>query len=249
MLKLEWALALVFALDAGTKKPADAGVARDGGTAKLLDAGVEPVPDAGPKEPFDGGPPQVIDWVVAAVEGWAITRHQQDVETRVLLVLGGAGPTAARGELDSQIRERALTQMIDERLLTLNADKVGAFPVSDDELREELANFEKALGPSLPLSRFFIENKTNLASIEEVLRRHFRATKILDNRFRLRSLPDEQEIAQARAARPALAGLSEEAVRREIRRERFAALVEEHLLTLRHSADVRFFPAPEDAEK
>src|SRR5689334_11415794 len=78
----------------------------------------------------DGG--RVLDRVVAAVDGRAITLSELSLEARVALVQRG-GMEGATAPLDDELLSSALDVVIGQRVLLVEADRLGAFSVEEQD--------------------------------------------------------------------------------------------------------------------
>src|SRR5438105_3723364 len=77
--------------------------------------------------------PKVLDRSVALVNGQVMTLSELDFEARVLLIYAG-GTEAATAPLDQPVLRDSLEELITHRLLSSEAEQLGAYPLEDGEL-------------------------------------------------------------------------------------------------------------------
>ncbi len=195
--------------------------------------------------PADGPrtPKRIIDRVVAAALGQAITASQMEFEVRVLLIANGVNAATVE-ELDQTALKSGLQQMIDQRLLVADAEKLNAFVVDATETVESMTRFQ-ANFESEPKFRAFLEKfESDSADVERILRRMQRAQRTLDGRFRLLAQPAEAEVKAALAKQQPSNAQSATDVRAQLFRTRFQTLVNEELKSLRRQGSVRMMLKP-----
>lgn len=180
----------------------------------------------------------VVDRGVAAVDGRLITHSQLEFEARVLLVNAG-GVEAAFAPLDITTLEAALNTVIDQRLATLEADKLDSWALEPGELEHAVRAFEDRFASPARFRQFLASQDADLADVQEVLRRALRAQRVLDSRLKLKAQVSEAEVRAAQAERTELVGLPADVVRQKLYAERFNRLVRAELTQARKATDVR----------
>jgi hypothetical protein len=189
--------------------------------------------------PTDGGATEkVIDRAVAAVDGKVITLSQLDFEARVLLVSAG-GTLAAFAPLPPETLARSLEAIIDERLAVYEADKLDAFALEPGELEKIVEGFKERFVPASRFQEFLAAHEATDISVGHVLRRHLRAARVLESKFRLKAQLSEAEARRIAAARDDLKSLPPETARQVLFTERFKALVQKELADAKKTIDVR----------
>ena len=188
----------------------------------------------------DAGVParRVVDRAVAAVEGRVITASQLDFEARVLLINAG-GVEAATAPLDEETLRRSLQALIDQRLATLEADKLEAFPVEQEELDRAVTAFKGRFPGQARFREFLERHDAELADLQQVLRRSLRAQRALEGKLRLKAQVSEAEARLHRSQHPELKEVPLDALRQRLFAQRFQALVREELEQQRRQVDVR----------
>jgi hypothetical protein len=201
---------------------------------------------AQPAEPANR---RVLDRAVASVEGRVITLTQLEFEARVILINAG-GLEAAFAPLDQETLTKSLNTMLDQRLATLEADKLDAYSLEPGELERALASFRARFSSEARFRQFLERYEVELGDVAEVLKRSLRAQRALDARLRLKAQVSEVETRQYRAQHPELKDVAPELVRQRLYAQRFQALVREELAQARRQVDVRllgpFEPKPEN---
>jgi len=180
----------------------------------------------------------VFDRAVASVEGSVITLSQLEFEARVLLVQAG-GVEAAFAPLDHVALASSLDLIIDQRLATLEADKLGTYPLEPGELDKAIAAFRDRFSSEIRFRQFLDEQEADLNDVRLVLQRSIRAQRVLDGKLRLRAQVSESDARRIQSQRADLKELPLDTVRKVLFAERFRALVREDLAQTRRAADVR----------
>jgi hypothetical protein len=175
---------------------------------------------------------------VASVEGTVITLSQLEFEARVLLVQAG-GVEAAFVPLDHAALASSLDLIIDQRLATLEADKLGTYPLEPGDLDKAIASFRDRFSSEIRFRQFLDSQEADLNDVALVLRRSLRAQRVLDGKLRLRAQVPESDARRIQAQRPEFAGMPLQSVRQALFAERFRELVREDLEQTRKAADVR----------
>ncbi|MEW5739111.1 MAG: hypothetical protein AB1938_09300 [Myxococcota bacterium] len=181
---------------------------------------------------------QVIDRAVASIEGQVITLSQLEFEARILLVNAG-GVGAAFAPLDHEALKASLNAIIDERLATLEADKLEAYPVEAEEVEKAIADFRARFPSEAKFKEFLARNEADLQDVGRVLERSLRARRALEGKLRLRVQVTADDVAAAKAATPELRDVSDAAVKQRLANERFQKLVKQELEAARRDVDVR----------
>ena len=181
---------------------------------------------------------KIIDEAVAAIDGQVVTQSQLEFEARVLLVNGG-GVEAAFALLDEPALRAALNTMIDQRLATLEADKLEAYALDPGELEQAVTAFRARFKDEGRYRQFLQAHEADGNDVAAVLRRGLRAQRILESRVRLKAQVSPAEAARLAGGRADLKGLPIETVRSKLFSERYGALVKAELQQARKSTDVR----------
>ncbi len=181
---------------------------------------------------------RVVDRAVAAVEGRVITASRLDFEARVLLVNAG-GVEAATASLDEETLRRSLQALIDQRLATLEADKLEAFPVEQEELDRAVTAFQARFPGQARFREFLERHDADLADLRQVLRRSLRAQRALEGKLRLRAQVTEAEARVYRSQHEELKDVPLDVLRQRLFSQRFQALVKDELEQQRRQVDVR----------
>ena len=186
-----------------------------------------------------GAPPRIVlDQAVASVEGKVITASQLDFEARVLLVNAG-GLEAAFAPLDHEVLSKSLNAVLDQRLATLEADKIDAYAVDQAEVDKAITTFRGRFATDERFRLFLERHETDMNDLGQVLRRTLRAQRAIDGRLRLKAQVSESEARQYPSQHPELREQPIEAVRQKLFSQRFALLMREELNQARRQADVR----------
>jgi hypothetical protein len=180
----------------------------------------------------------VVDRAVAAVDGRVITASQLDFEARVLLV-GAGGPLAATAPLDEETLRRSLQALIDQRLATVEADKLDAYPVEPAELERAVEAFKARFAGEARFREFLERQDADLNDLQQVLRRSLRAQRALEGKLRLKAQVSEVEARQYRTSHEELREVPLDMLRQRLFVQRFQALVREELEQQRRQVDVR----------
>ncbi|MCC6334273.1 MAG: hypothetical protein IT380_09835 [Myxococcales bacterium] len=181
---------------------------------------------------------QVIDRAVASIEGQVITLSQLEFEARVLLVNAGAA-AAAFAPLDHDALKASLNAIIDERLATLEADKLEAYPVEAEEVQKAIADFRARFESEAKFKEFLARNEADLQDVGRVLERSLRARRALEGKLRLRVQVTAEDVAAAKAVSPELKDVTDAMVKQRLVNERFQKLVKQELEAARRDVDVR----------
>lgn len=172
------------------------------------------------QEPAEG---RIIDRVVAIVEGQIITLSDLEFETAVRLVDKG-GSEAATRELDAPALRTGLDYAINERLLSLEAEKLQAFVVDEKEVAGVAGKFIGRFESREAFDRFLSRHDAGLAQLFLVFKRRLRAERLLETRINLRVQASEAELQG----------------------ERFHQLTRAELAQLRSAASIRLVAPPGD---
>lgn len=189
----------------------------------------------------DGGAPAgryVLDQAVASVEGKVITASQLDFEARVLLINAG-GIEAAFAPLDHEVLTKSLNAVLDQRLATLEADKIDAYAVDVADVDKAITAFRARFATDERFRLFLERQEADMNDLGQVLRRSLRAQRAIDGRLRLKAQVSEIEARQYQAQHAELKDLPLEAVRQKLFTQRFQSLMRDDLKAARKQADVR----------
>ncbi len=179
-----------------------------------------------------------MDRVVAAVEGQVITLSQLEFEARVLLVNAG-GVGAAFSPLDRDVLAKSLTAIVDQRLVTLEADKLDAYPLEAGELERAVSSFRGRFASEARFREFLEAHEAEASDLREVLRRSLRAQRVLEGKLRLKAQVSQIEARQYASQRPELKGVPLDVVQKRLFLQRFQGLVKDELAQQRRQVDVR----------
>jgi len=189
---------------------------------------------------------EVIDRAVASIEGQVITLAQLELEARVQLI--NASPKAmpaqaiermAFGPLDQEALAASLNAVIDERLATLEADKLEAYPVEAAEVEKAIAEFRARFVSEARFRDFLARNEADLQDLGRLLERNLRARRVLEGKLRLRVTVSPEDVAAAKASTPELKDVADAVVKQRLVNERFQKLVKQELEAMRRAVDVR----------
>ena len=182
--------------------------------------------------------PAVFDRAVASVDGRVVTQSQLDFETRVLLINAG-GAEAATAPLGMDDLKKGLELVIDQRVTTLEADKLDAYQLEAGEVEKLVARFRDGIGGEAQLRRFLDDHEAELNDVAQVLRRSLRSSRVLDGRLRLKAQVTEADARRHQAEHAELKGLTVQQVRELLFANRFKEMVRQELKAARKSVDVR----------
>jgi hypothetical protein len=199
-------------------------------------------------DPDGGAGRRVVDRAVAAVDGRVITASQLDFEARVLLISAG-GPLAATAPLDGETLRSSLQALIDQRLATVEADKLEAYPVAPEELDRSVAAFRARFSGEVRFREFLERHDAELSDLQQVLRRSLRAQRALEGKLRLKAQVSEAEARVHRSQHEELKDVPVDLLRQRLFVQRFQGLVRDELEQQRRQIDVRllgpYAPTPE----
>ena len=171
-----------------------------------------------------------------------ITQSQLDFETRVLLVQAGAFG-AAYAPLDEAALKHGLELVLGQLLETAEADKLSTFPVEENEIDAALKQFQNQLGGAPQLERFLKTYEADGSTLASVIARAIRTAKVLDAKVHLKAGVSEAEARRWQDAHPDARGMSLNAVREKLYRDRYDDLVLQELKAIRKDAKVRLLGA------
>jgi hypothetical protein len=181
---------------------------------------------------------RVIDRSVALVKGQVLTLSELDREARVLLIYAG-GAEAATAELDLQALRAALDQIISDRLLSAEAEALGAYPLEENELETAVKRFKGRFQTQAAWQAFLDRHEADEAAVSVTLGRYLRAQHVLDGKLRLKAQVSEAEARKYVAEHKELEGESLAAVRQKLFADRFKTLAHAEVKQARKSAGVR----------
>ncbi len=185
--------------------------------------------------------PRIIDRTVALVNGQVITLTELDREARVLLIYAG-GVEAATAPLELATQREALDEIISDRLLSGEAEALGAYPpaAEDGELESDaLRRFKGRFATQASWQEFLDRHDADEATISVTLSRFLRAQHVLDGRLRLKAQVSEAEARKYLDDHKELAGISVAAVRQKLFADRFKVLARNEVKQARKNARVR----------
>ena len=181
--------------------------------------------------------PKVFDRVVASVEEQVITLSQLDFEARVLLV--NAGVKAAFGPMDDAVLTKSLATIVDQRLVTLEADKLDTYPLEAGQLERAVKSFRDRFSNEAEFRDFLEAHEVEVNDLAQVLRRGLRAQRVLEGKLRLKAQVSDLEARQYVSQHPELKGISLELVRQRLFALRFQSLTKDEIAQARRQVDVR----------
>ncbi len=182
--------------------------------------------------------PTVVDRSVASVDGRVITQSQLDFETRVLLVMAG-GSEAAFAPLSFDDLKKGLELAIDQRVTTLEADKLDAYQLEAGEIEKLVARFRDSVGGEASFRRFLDAHEADANDLAQVLRRSVRSSRVLDGRLRLKAQVSEADARRYQTEHPEFKATPVQQVRDVLFAARLKDMVRQELKQARKSADVR----------
>lgn len=193
-------------------------------------------------EPSARAESRILDRVVAVVERRVVTLSELSFETRVTLVQQG-GTAAASAPLDEPLLASALDDLIGRRLLLVEAERLGAFPLEESEVQKSVNDFRNRFATDLELQRFLARQDEDMQSLASVLGQKLRAAKVLDSKVRLRAQVTDAEVRRYYEAHQAELRQGFDSVRSALKeklmRDRYTELAAAELRQARRSADVR----------
>src|SRR4051812_9673732 len=136
--------------------------------------------------------PKLLDRSVALVNGRVLTWSELDFEARVLLIYAG-GTEAASAPLDLPVLKDSLEELITHRLLSGEADTLGAYPLDDGELEAALRRFKGRFTTQVAWQAFLDRHEVDESAVVVTLSRFLRAQHVLDGKLRLKSQVSEAE--------------------------------------------------------
>jgi hypothetical protein len=138
----------------------------------------------------------LIDSVVARVDRETIARSQLEVETRLALAAHG-DLSHAQGPLSDRQLQAALEYLIDELLVSHEAERLGVFEVSDEEQRLEVKRLMQRFSSPQAAQVFFDRFGLTQDIIEMSLGRELRADRFLRDRAKTQGATTPEEIQAA----------------------------------------------------
>jgi hypothetical protein len=184
------------------------------------------------------GDARVIDRSVALVSGQVLTLSELDREARVLLIYAG-GAEAATAELDMVALRAALDQIISDRLLSAEAEALGAYPLEEGELEAAVKRFKGRFQTQAAWQAFLDRHEADETAVSLTLGRFLRAQHVLDGKLRLKAQVSEAEARKYVAEHKELESESLAAVRQKLFADRFKALARAEVKQARKTAGVR----------
>lgn len=192
--------------------------------------------------------PRVLDRSVALVNGQVMTQSELDFEARVLLVFAG-GIDAAEAPLDLPVLKDSLEELISHRLLSAEAEALGAYPLEDGELEAAVKRFKGRFASFAAWSVFLERNEADESQVTATLSRFLRAQHVLDGKLRLKAQVSETEAKRFIDEHPEFANVPVVSVRQKLFGERFRALARTEIKVARKNARVRLLgPFAEGAD-
>jgi hypothetical protein len=181
---------------------------------------------------------QVVDRSVAMVNSQVVTLSELDFEARVLLIYAG-GVEAATAELDMAVLKDSLEEIISHRLLSAEAEALGAYPLEDGEIEAALKRFKGRFQTQGEWQAFLDRHEAEEASVVVALQRLLRAQRVLDGKLRLKAQVSEAEARRYVAEHDELSAMPLSAVRQKLYADRFKTLARAEVKQARKNAKVR----------
>jgi hypothetical protein len=182
----------------------------------------------------------------AGIERKIFTLSELELETRVVLIQRG-GIQAATAPLDEEALRSALDYAIGQYLLTVEADKLQAFTLPEEEQLKALQRFVARFDSLAAFQAFLQRNEADEQQLVAILARGLRADRILDSKVRLRAQVSELEVKRYfdENAGQLQGSFSDvrSMVREKLFRERYAKLAIAEVQRLRAAADIRLVAA------
>jgi hypothetical protein len=182
--------------------------------------------------------PRVIDRSVALVNGQVLTWSELDFEARVLLIYAG-GTEAASAPLDLPVLKDSLEELITHRLLSAEAETLGAYPLDDGELEAAVRRFKGRFTTQAAWQAFLDRHEVEESAVVVTLTRFLRAQHVLDGKLRLKSQVSEVEAKRWVDEHPDFQSVPLSAVRQKLFAERFRTLARTEVRQSRKNAKVR----------
>ncbi|MBS2030979.1 MAG: hypothetical protein JST54_23960 [Deltaproteobacteria bacterium] len=187
------------------------------------------------------GDAKVFDRVVATLDGEVITLSELEFESRVETIERG-GQDAALDALPHQTLAQNLTLAISNRLAAREAQRLGIYDVSGDQLNAAVVKFTGNL--PIGLDQFLALNEVTRPEFEHLLRRDIQVNNYLTSRTQLHAPISDAEVDRAIAQQAAdKTAKSSKVVRDKVRQDlteaRNAQLVLAELRRLYARAKVR----------
>lgn len=184
------------------------------------------------------GEPRVLDRSVALINGQVMTWSELDFETRVLLIYAG-GTEAASAPLDFPVLRDSLEELITHRLLSGEAELLGAYPLDEGELEAAVRRFKGRFQTQAEWQAFLDRHETDETGVATTLGRFLRAQHVLDGKLRLKSQVSEAEAGRWVEEHPEYAQVPLASVRQKLFADKFRTLARAEVKQSRRNAKVR----------
>ena len=182
--------------------------------------------------------PRVLDRSVALVNGQVVTWTELDFEARVLLIHAG-GTEAASAQLDLPVLRDSLEELITHRLLSSEAEALGAYPLDEGELDTAVRRFKGRFATQADWQAFLDRHEADESAVAATLGRFLRAQHVLEGKLRLKSQVSEVEAKAWVDQHPDFATVPLSAVRQKLFADRFRTLARTEVRQARKNASVR----------
>lgn len=137
----------------------------------------------------------VYDEIRILVDDHPITRNEILIRTMELAQIRGMDPNAAGPE--SELREAAVNQLIEETLLDIRAEEL-MITLSDEELDDEINRFRTQRNISrLELEELLERQKTSMADFRKTYLRQIKRNRVIVREVRSKINIDEEELREA----------------------------------------------------
>jgi hypothetical protein len=182
--------------------------------------------------------PKLLDRSVALVNGRVVTWSELDFEARVLLIYAG-GTEAATAPLDLPVLRDSLEELISDRLLSSEAEALGAYPLDEGELEAAMKRFKMRFSTQAAWQAFLSLHEAEEPNVAATLTRLLRAQHVLEGKLRLKAQVSEVEARRWLEGHADFANVPLSAVRQKLTAERFRTLVRAEVRQARKNARVR----------
>ena len=171
--------------------------------------------------------PKVFDRVVATIDGDVITLSELEFETRVEIVSRG-GSNAALNEISHSELSTFLAVAIQQRLAAKEAQRLGIYEITSDQL----AKAEKVFKDYLPigLDQFLAVNEVSRVEFDRLIRRDLQVASYLKSRTELHSPVTDAEVDRAIAQQTADPAAKSSKLLRDKVREDLTAVRDQQLV-------------------
>jgi hypothetical protein len=179
---------------------------------------------------------RLLDEVVAVVDAHSVTLSELAAETRIRLV-EQQGPQFASGKLDRPLLAASLRQLVEERVVLSEVERLKLFDLDRAEVEAALNKLRGSFPTAAAWDAFTRELEMTDEEIGAVLARQLRVARYLDNRLRLAAQLRDGEFEDA--VRAQRGPVDRDALRKKLTGEKYERLLAELLAELRRKSAVR----------